>query len=814
MWKLIVILLALPAIALCQNTKNNTSLTDTVKMSEVVVSSRSAVKVNGDTITYSVDSLNKNPNATAEEVLKKIPGVEITSDGKILANGKEITKIFINGKLYTSEDIRTLTQNMPAEVLEKMQVADWYDEESQFTGIKKGKSMEKMLNLKIKKNYERGTYGQLIGGMGTKKTYQAGTFTNYMSHDTRITLIAKANNTGLQDVGITNSGNADNTRTSTPNATGITTRRIADISFSNDKGKKLKLSGSYYGSYNNNTQQQSSLRNTYLPGDSSLLQKQDKNVNSITNSHRLTTRSEWAIDSMYSMQTDAGLSYRNTQSNNTGNDGTYYNTTDNINFTRNSVVQNNTEGHGVNFANSLRKKFIKKRRTASFDAGINYNNDKTEGNNDMHNQYYNPSLTNDNNYTSTENKNTLSTRLGLSYNEPIGEKNTVSLTYRNNYSSNENDRNVNSIYNNTMSIDTLQTRMFSTYNTEHNVRLGHQYKSEKLRTNIELALTPFSRSIIQKGYTVDNHLSQTATNYQSAMYISYDFAGETAFSLHYNTNIRQPDILQLQTIPDYRDSLNIVLGNSSLSPEINNGIYFNFYSTQKGGNRNVWVTLNGSWNNNKIINKTDINASKRITTPVNANGYFNIGYNTGYYLKAAKWIGVTISSSGSYSNGITITNGQLQNIPSQYLSFSSKLIMTTGKWYDGDINYNFNISSLTNSTGTTNTLQRHTITTTGTFTIPFKIRFIYFLNYIHNEGITASYNPDFILINTTLEKTFKKPKGVVLRAQGFDVFNNYPNVQRIWGDNFYEDRNTNRLGRFFIFSLIYKFSYFPNKTLS
>lgn len=810
---LLFVLLPLLAIAQNKDSSNRSILSDTLKMKEVIIGGKSAVKVNGDTLSYMADSLSKNPNATAEEVLKKIPGVEITSDGKIMANGKEVTKLFINGKLYTSEDIRTLTQNMPAQVLEKIQLTDWFDEESQFTGIKKGKSTEKSLNLKIKKEYERGIYGQVIAGLGTKDTYQAGTFTNYMSHDTRITAIGKINNTGMQDVGITNSGNADNTRSSTPNASGTTIRKVADLSFSNDPGKKLKINGSYNAWFTDNSQQQSSLRNTYLPGDSSLLQQQNRDINSLSNNHRINTRADWTIDSLYSMQTDIGLSYRNNTNTNHNNDGTYYNTTDNVNFTRQSDTKNNTEGYGLNIANVLRKKFKKKGRTASVDGNVGYNSDKTNGYNDNLNQYYYP-FSSSSIYNSTnENRDALRTSAGANYNEPIG-KHTLSVYYRNNYSLTQTNRTVNNTTATGSNLDTIQSREYGTYNMEHFIKAGHQYKTDKFRSNLEFSATPFSRIIFQKGYSNTTSLKQNNINYQTGLYLSYDFNEETSISLHSNSNVRQPDVTQLQTIPDYRDSLNINLGNPALRPETNNSVYTYFSSNSKNGKRNLWASLNVNWSYNKIINKTDITASKRITMPVNINGFYYYSASAGYSLKTSKILSVSISGNAGYNNNISYINSQLLSIPNKNASGTAKLTAMVADWYEGDVSYNYYISSISATNNTVTNLQRHTITTTGTFTLPYQIRFIYYLNYLHNEGITASFNPDFVLVNATVEKAFKKPKGLVLRAQGFDVFNDYPNVQRTLGDNYYEDRSANRLGRFFIFSIIYKFSYFPAKQSS
>jgi hypothetical protein len=170
-----------------------------------------------------------------------------------------------------------------------------------------------------------------------------------------------------------------------------------------------------------------------------------------------------------------------------------------------------------------------------------------------------------------------------------------------------------------------------------------------------------------------------------------------------------------------------------------------------------------------------------------------------------------ISANTGYTNNIVIANNQLLNLPNTYYSLAAKLVFTFGEWYEGDITYNYSNTNIQSTNNTSNVLQKHAVVNTATFTLPYKIRFIYYLNYIHNEGLTAAYNPDFVLVNATVEKSFFKSGSLVVRVQGFDVFNNYPNLQRTFGDNYYEDRSVNRLGRFFMFSLIYKFNYFPNK---
>ncbi len=812
MWKVLGwLLIFIPFVSSAQKADSIRISRDTVKMNDVVVTTKVAVKISGDTISYNVDSLTRNLNATAEDALKKIPGVEITSDGKIMVNGKEMTKIFINGKIYTSEDIRTLTQNMPAQIIEKMQLADWYDEDAQFTGIKKG-STEKMLNLKIKKNYERGVYGQAIAGAGTKNTYQVGTFTNYMSHNTRITAIAKMNNTGMSDVGITSSGNADNTKASNPSATGITQRRVADISFSNDAGGKLKMNGSYNAWYTRNTQTQSSLRNTYLPGDSSLILQQNRDITNNSLNHRASLRSDWSIDSMQSLQTDIGISYRKNEATTNSNDGTYYNTTDNLNFTRTSDVSSAGEGYGINLGNNFRKKFYKPRRTLTANASIRYNKDKNTGDNYNTNQYYYPASANKNDFVSAEDKTAISTKAGVSYNEPIGKLSTITLNYNYNYNKNENDRNVFSILNGDRFTDTAQSRVNNNYSNEHGINLSYYYnKEDKFRFSIQMEAQPFSRGISLSGLSNNYNLKQNGINYSPGLYTRYDFSKTSNISLHYNVALRAPELSQLQVIPDFRDSLNIYLGNPNLAGEKRHNVYLYTALGNKKGKSGFTFNINAGLVQDKVVNDVTITASKRVSTPTNADGYYNAGINTNYHNKITKHINYSISASANQNNNISITNGVQQLIPNTTWGLATRLSFNNIDWYEGDISYNIRNNRLTTISGTTNDLQTHTISATGIFTLPLQFRIIYFINYIHNEGLTAAYNPDFMLFNGTIEKSFNKPKGVTLRLQGFDVFNNYPNVQRTFGDNYYEDRQANRLGRFFIFSLVYKFTYFPYK---
>src|ERR1043165_1516906 len=160
----IILLCFLPYLSKAQADSNS------INLEEVVIAIKVPIKVSADTVSYTVDSFSKNKNSSTEEVLKRLPGIDVDLNGKITVQGKPVTRLFINGKEYATVDLRTITQNLPAEVLEKIQVSDWHSENEQFNGIKKEPG-EKMLNLQFKQKYKQGLFSKSSAGYGSKNRY-------------------------------------------------------------------------------------------------------------------------------------------------------------------------------------------------------------------------------------------------------------------------------------------------------------------------------------------------------------------------------------------------------------------------------------------------------------------------------------------------------------------------------------------------------------------------------------------------------------------------------------------------------------------
>lgn len=785
---------------------------DTLYMGEVVISAKTAMRIHGDTTSYRVDSFNTDPLANTEDVLKRLPGVEVSRDGKVTIQGKPVNKLFINGKEYFADDLSSVLQNMPAEVLEKIQVADYRDEDTEFTGMKDN-ATEKVINLQFKKKYSGGIYGRGTAGYGTKGRYQGGAFVNYMDGDgMRVTAMSGANNTGISDVTSDNSS-AKNNSWSSP---GVRTQQDGSVNFSYNNDEKFRINGTYSVNNNNNILERSSFRTTYLPGDSLLLQQEDNNQQAQSRRHNLSLRSRYKFSEKTTLRTGVRYSNNRQSSERYGDDITYNGeTTEQVNFER--ISDNTSERGGNNLAvnNTLMQKFNKKGRRLLINVNLSYAGTRSIGENDNINNYYFPVQTNRVLNLTQDDNNSYSGQASLYYTEPIGEYHSIRARYNYNHQYSDKDRDVAVNSDGEYQLDTSQSRGFENTNINHTIGLAYQYNKDKFTAGLGFDAEPYSR----RSLPTDNNgvsVEQRGANYFPMVYLRYKLSKASNISFNYNGSITPPSLSQLQPIPDYTDSLNIFIGNPQLTPELDNNIRVRLSSYQLKSGRNMWLTASVGWVNNKIINKTELTGSKRTTTPVNADGNYKLNSSFSYTEPLVKKkLRATLSMSASMANNVTIVNGVQRDIANYTLSPRFRLTAYTDKWYEGGLNYSYrwnkvagqqsNMSTLQSD----NTLQTHDLTHDGTFMLPYGFRASYYLSYMINNGLTQSFQQEFFLVNLMLDKNFEKPRGLSLRLHAFDIFNNYPTVQRSVTDNYFEDLAVNRIGSYLMFSVVYKFTSFP-----
>lgn len=381
----------------------------------VVVTDLTPVKVNGDTVSFNANAFKTKPNATTEDLLKKLPGIQVEKDGTVKAMGENVQKVLVDGKEFFGNDPKLATKNITADMVDQIQVFDDMSEQSKFTKIDDG-SRSKTINIKLKKDKNKGDFGKITASAGSAGRYEGNLSFNHFRGSQRISLLAAANNTNKQgfsfsDIISSQGGMAQFMKGGVGldlgalkglvggggfsggggSGNGISTSRSIGVNYNDQWSRKIDFRSSYFFSQSDNLLRQSSYRQSYFPNDSTTDAYTESESRNRNKSHRFNVRWEYAIDSMNSVLYTANLNFQ--QSNGLYND-TAFTFSNGINdyLAITSKTANKNEREGMNYSGELlyRKRFRKIGRTFTLGWRNGYNESEAENNSLAPNKFYNP----------------------------------------------------------------------------------------------------------------------------------------------------------------------------------------------------------------------------------------------------------------------------------------------------------------------------------------------------------------------------------------------------------------------------------------
>jgi len=354
-----------------------------------VVQEVAPITLKKDTVEYNAGSFKTKPNAVVEDLLKKLPGVQVDKDGKIKANGEEVKKVLVDGKQFFGNDPKLATKNLPADVVDKVQVFDKKSDQAQFTGFDDGNS-EKTINLTIKPEKKNGVFGKIATGAGTEGRYQGNLNVNQFSGEKQFSAIGMANNTNKQGFSFLDvlnfSGGLGSMEKGGPvimtggglpmqgmngGSNGLTTTWAGGLNFNNTYNKKVEINGSYF--YNRIEDQVDQKINTeYLVPGNSFNRYQESFTNRVNENHRFNFSSDYKIDSMNSLKFTTSANLQQGNSNSYSN---FISTNPKGNPLNDGFSSTDTKSDGYSWNNNLlwRHKFEKKGRTLSTSFTFNAN---------------------------------------------------------------------------------------------------------------------------------------------------------------------------------------------------------------------------------------------------------------------------------------------------------------------------------------------------------------------------------------------------------------------------------------------------------
>ena len=822
--------------------QGNVVMNDRTKVLEEVVLDSDAPPVTliNDTIQYNAGSFKVQPNASVEQLLKKLPGVKVDKDGTIKAQGEKVTRVLVDGKEFFGNDPKVATKNLPADAVDKVQVYDKQSDQAQLTGFEDG-NYEKTINLKLKKDKKKGVFGKVNAGAGNKERYEGKFNVNSFKGARQFSAIGMGNNTnaegfsfmdilnftgelarmqrggggGNMNVNISGDDAAALGISGSNNNSGIKTAWGGGLNYNNIIGTKLDFQSNYF--YNRfNPKSESHVQRQYFLPDSSYYYNQNAFSDNLNNSHRLNLNALYQIDSMNSIRFIPSFSYQKTNN----RSQTDYQTLSQDKMLTNEGFSNNTaNSEGYNFRNDVmwRKKFARRGRTFSLSLQTSLNKSDGDGSLSSINNFYTPTgalIKRDTlNQRNTNNGDLKSYNVKAIYTEPlwkksllefsVGRSNSVSTAKKTTYDFNKNNGKFDQL-NNKLTNDFQNTYSFTnggirmrTQKRKYNYSFGANYQQAELEGKIISG-------------TKDSLISKSFNNVLPNARFQYNITRFKSFSFTYNTNTNQPSMAQLQPVPDNSNSLNIKEGNPDLKQEFNHNFQANLNLLSPFKNKNLFMFLNGQTTQNKIVNYDTINSlGIKRTKPVNVNGTYNINSNISYsipvhFLKGS----VEISSN----TGLFKTKQFINTVQNDIKTFSigpdvrfdinmtSKLNVGIG----GGINYNKTKYSLQSALNTSYLSQEYNASVD--WEIPKGFFFAADFNYTINSQRASGFNIKVPLWNASISKQMLKYNRGELKFSAKDLLNKNIGISRNTNNNYIEDSRVLTLRQFFLLSFTYSLS--------
>ncbi len=792
-------------------------------LSSVTVSAiGNPILVKKDTIEYNASSFKTTDADVLENLLKKLPGIEVDADGKITANGKEINKIMIDGKTFFLDDPTVASKNLPAKMIDKVRVVERKSEQAQFTGIDDG-NQETVIDLGIRPGMMNGIIGSVAGGYGTEDRFQTNGFMGKFSEITQLALILNGNNTnnrGFSDFAgsMMSSGRGSfgggGIRIGGMNfgGSGLTTSWMVGGTYRiTTKDSKLNMATNYMFNNSDNYVKDTSTRQTFVQ-DSSFYYARSSESSNFSQGHNV------GIDMEYKFSEKSSIIFRPNVNIGRGNfdQSSQYKTYENFNGTYSDINSGVTNSHGNNDSQRLngmllfRQRLNKPGRTFSINSNYSFSNNDTEGYNSSNSQIGNmtPNVI-DQMYTNENISYGIGAR--ASYTEPLGKNFYTELAYSYNFQKQEYDKNT---YNKgTLGKYDERVENFSTSfeNIAINQQVELNLRKNEEKYNYVIGLSAQPSSIHNSGVNGGNDFDfkRSVVNFSPSMRYEYNFSDVKSFRMNYRGQTNQPSINQIQPVADNSNPLYQVIGNPDLLPEFRH----NFELSYRNTNREIFKTyearLNATYTVDKIINTTKYVNGVQQTSYTNEQGVYNAN---GFFMysspfsRTSKFF-ISTTSRLSINKGANILNDIKNNTKtvnaSEQLKFIYKgtsLELNIGgnasfsrAWYS--VQANPNAATWTNS-----------LIASMNWTLPASFNLVSDLDYKFYSGFSSKIAPSAVW-NAELSKTVLSGMGT-FRVKIYDILKQAKNISRTTNDSYIEDSENNILRQYVMFSFSLRFGKF------
>ncbi|MDI9365223.1 MAG: outer membrane beta-barrel protein [Flavobacterium sp.] len=799
-------------------------------LQEVIVQT-SPITIRKDTIEYNAGSFKTKPNAVVEDLLKKLPGVEVAKDGSIKAQGEAVSRVLVDGKRFFGEDPKMATKNLPPDMVDKIQVYDAQSDQSVFSGFDDG-TRTKTINITTKKDRRKGFFGKAMAGGGNNGRYESSLNFNRFNGNQQISFIGQANNVNRQAFSVQDIlgtlGSAGGGRGGAGgggivligglggggSSNGITTTVAGGLNYKDVWSKKTEASGSYF--YNNLAidRDTRSLTETFFSGDSSQFNNQNTTARTKNQNHRINFNIETQIDSSNSLVVRPNFSYQETEANNVTQS-----TITKGKFTNIGTTEQNTSSAGSGYNGSIDATFRHRFKTKGRTFSMNVTGGANTNNNDATNFTTANIASRSANQISNSKSDGNNISTNLSYTEPVGKNQLIEIGYNYSYRTNTSNKQTfaydAATQGFTKGVDSL-TNKFENTNASNRASLGYRVQNAKF--NLGATMGVQFATLTSNNRSKNINFNNNFVNLFPTANFTYNFTRSKNLRINYSGRTNQPSASQLQPVPDVSDVTNIKNGNPNLSQEFSNNLRIFYSSFDIFKLRNLFAMFNFSSTSNKIVSNVTQSPTTfyRTTTYSNTGGVYSLsGYvNYGFQFGKQK-IRLNFTTNLAHSRDVSIIHSPLLANVNDTINYTynSSIGQTIGTSFNIKEKLDLNLTATSTYYIAKNTNQVSAANNTNYFTQNITIEPTYTfkggwvlgtdLDYNYTGGLATGYNASVPLWNVSLSKLLFKNQAGELKVAIYDMLNQNVSVSRSVTGNTVTDQQSTVLKQYFSVTFAY-----------
>ncbi len=791
------------------------------QLDEVIIKGDKApVTVRRDTIEFNAESFKTKANATVEDLLKKLPGVEVDTDGNVSAQGEQVQRVLVDGKEFFGKDPKLATRNIPANAIDKVQVFDKKSAQAEFTGIEDG-DREKTINIELKKDKRKGTFGKMMAGGGTNDRYQSNASLNSFDKGKQLSFLGMGNNINEQGfstsdfqsfTGGQGGGSQSGVPINTGRQNGIMTNYAGGVNFNRDITPKTQIMSNYFYNHLGLNITRKTHRINYLPNDSSYFYDENSRQLSSADNHRINITADHKIDSVNSLRSTNNFSYSNSQQNSQTNgrttltDSMLQNTSNRLN----SSLQTN---YTLSSALLYRHRFAKKGRSFSTNLTLGLTQTNASGSLQSTNQYYNTNPgTQEIVQKNTQDSDNQSYGAVFTYIEPLGGRKYLEGTYSIKTNLNQVDREVFDEKNGQETINNQLTNKYNSIYVYSRPGMNLRFNMDKYNLSIgaNYQNTSLNGDLISKGQKI----SKTFESVLPSFHFNYDFSKVKHLRMDYETIMQEPSIQQLQPVIDNSDPLNLSTGNPNLRPSYQHRLTSNFTAFNPDKFMNFFAFITASYVLNPVISSQTVNANLvRLTKPINVKDNVNLTGNFNFSLPVKKLFSrFSVGPALGYSQGINSLNEKLSNVWQQSLGGTARYNFTFKDFITVDLSANLSHQQTTYEFNTQNNQEYFNKTYSAETTISFLKRYQFYtdFDFLDYNSQTTNYSQTIPLWDIAISRFILKDNAGEFKIGVNNLLDRSLSVIQSASTNYLQQQVTNNLGRYFMVS----FTYSLNKQLA